>query len=278
MKYIIWVFVICTLSIGITFGGMDYSNEQEYSEVQNYDFNLQTKFDGEKLQVNWKKYSWNEKLKWYKFVYSKTNSNLQYPNDTSEYVWNNASITSHRQYLELWNYYVRLCAITEKNSRYCSKVKKVVVKKEINKPIICTMEYAPVCGIKDWKYKTYWNKCWLNAAGAEYKYYWKCKIKEEKIKEGKIEDKKNKIESNLSEIKKQKINIIIDKFIKKLESKNYSDKQNIKVLDKIIYKIEKIKSNPKYTELAEYLIILLEGHKNKYIDELDVFEDIFKLD
>ena len=25
MKYIIWVFVICVLSIGITFGGMDYS-------------------------------------------------------------------------------------------------------------------------------------------------------------------------------------------------------------------------------------------------------------
>ena len=62
--------------------------------------------------------------------------------------------------------------MTYENNRYCSNVVKIYVEE---KPTVCTMEYAPVCGKKDNVYKTYSNKCMLNADGAYYKYYGKCK-------------------------------------------------------------------------------------------------------
>ncbi len=40
--------------------------------------------------------------------------------------------------------------------------------------VMCTMDYRPVCGIKDGKTETYGNACGLGAAKAQYLHEWEC--------------------------------------------------------------------------------------------------------
>lgn len=90
--------------------------------------------------------------------------------------------------------YVRLCAITHTNERYCSGSRKVYLNQETPKtetPTICTMEYAPVCGELNVPVmkgssiptKTFSNKCMLSAEKAKFLYEGECKkASEEPIK------------------------------------------------------------------------------------------------
>ncbi|MGQ0605923.1 MAG: Kazal-type serine protease inhibitor family protein, partial [Candidatus Nitrosotenuis sp.] len=67
--------------------------------------------------------------------------------------------------------------------KLCKDVKKQSVKSDSktepteSKPVACTKEYMPVCGIDG---KTYGNMCTMNAAGAELAYKGECKSMEEK--------------------------------------------------------------------------------------------------
>lgn len=90
--------------------------------------------------------------------------------------------------------YVRLCAITHNNERFCSGSRKVSLNQETPKtesPIMCTMEYAPVCGQLNVPVmkgssiptKTFSNKCMLGAEKAKFLYEGECKkVSEEPVK------------------------------------------------------------------------------------------------
>ena len=75
---------------------------------------------------------------------------------------------------------------------------------------------------------------------------------------------------------KNKLNTLIDDFIKRLEAKNYSYEKNIILIDMVIEKLEKLELQEKYKKIAQYTIQLLEIKKEKYQDDISIIEDILK--
>ncbi len=69
-------------------------------------------------------------------------------------------------------YYVRVCEYLGGACGLYSNEVKVVLGTET--PVVCTMEYAPVCGDLGSVKKTYGNKCMMEGAGAKYLYSGEC--------------------------------------------------------------------------------------------------------
>ena len=243
MKYIIWIVLLLTLSINWIFADNKHNQTSEFGEIQHYDFNLKVEMKNGKAYASWKEFENVEKLKWYKFVYSKTNKNLKYPNDTSEYVWNNASITSHYQYLEIGKYYVRLCAITYSNKRYCSNVKTIEIKDKSN----------------------LYKKSTINNAG---------KRKTDTYNKNYIKNKNTVSNNELSIEKKKRIDLIAAQLIKRLEKRKYSNERIVQIIEKINTRLEELKSKPRIKDIASYLIIVLDEYKEKYENNFWALENI----
>lgn len=79
----------------------------------------------------------------------------------------------------------------------------------------------------------------------------------------------------LSDAVKERLNTAVEKFITRLEAKDYSDKKMLEVIDAVIVKLEAIKAE-KYKYLVKYVIYLLEIEKWKYETDINIVEDIFK--
>ncbi len=291
MKYFLWVLLVLVMFFSSISTWIAYYEKAKFGEVKEYDFNLEIEKSNGKLKATWDKYEGNEELKWYKFIYSTTNSNLSYPEDTSEYIWNKASITSHLQYLEYWSYYVRLCVITKKYNRYCSKVKKFTLEESRN----YKEEY------KNYKEesKNYKEKSELykkksisyKEKGENYKkeseYYKEKSIsykeKGENYKKENTSYKYNTWEStyvetyNLSQERKVQIRDLVGNFIIRLENRNYSDKQIIAIIEKVNKRVIELKSNEQTKILAMYVIIVLDEYKAKYESDLYQLESIFNI-
>jgi len=153
-----------------------------YEAVEFYDFDLEINYDADtrKAHVSWDDFPAGKDFKWYKLLYSTSNSNLVYPDQSAIFVGTQrANQLNHYFYLkDTETHYVRICAITEdpdewNKGRYCSEVQKIVLDDfdDEDKPTMCTMEYAPVCGKKsNGEYHTFSNKCMMNAEGAKYMY------------------------------------------------------------------------------------------------------------
>lgn len=279
-----------TVASAQTMAGDDW-NEPGYKDVKSYDFDLDVEADGKKLYIEWNEFEHDEELKWFKFVYSKTDSSPTYPENDALYLGDDEDMDSAEKWFKEGSYYVRLCAITHANGRYCSEVRKVEIwsyDEGRDEVYACTKEYAPVCGKKDGKKRTFSNKCTMKSEGATYAYSGKCEVEKEdkydKDKYDKEEDKKEYKEDykkndrnyyGLSQDMKERVEELIENFIEKLEDKDYSDEKIVSVIDQIIVKLEKLKSDARYKVLVTYMIDLLRDYQSEYSDDFGTIEDIF---
>lgn len=117
-----------------------------------------------------------------------------------------------------------------------------------SKPTICTMQYAPVCGIN---WKVYWNSCMANGAGVEIAYTWECIVKELSTND---ENLYNTIVNRLDTKIQDQINELVSNYLL-LINKYTSDKQekiNKLMIEKIDWKVFEILSrNPQDIALSD---------------------------
>lgn len=302
----------CVASVFLTagvFAGDDNYSEPEYSAVKYYDFDLEIENEGGNVYFEWNEFKKDEKIKWWKLAFSQKTSDISYPENDARFLWDTQDLDEAKQWFNAGSYYFRLCAVTHENNRYCGEVKKYSFeekKYEKEEMTICTMEYAPVCGKKDWEYTTYSNNCMREAAGAykidmkyceddynkpkactrEYmpvcgmkngKYYTfsnKCMMESENATykySGKCSTETN---DGISEASKVKIKERLDDFMQELEKKWYSDEKIVDTIDILIEKLEEIGKQPKYTLLVDFIIEILEWYRSEYENDLDILDDL----
>ena len=275
-KLVCFIIIFVLFGLSISFAEYNSTSNGFNKPIFSTDFKFEAKLDWNTVYMYWDEYNKDEKFKYYKIVRSIKNSNPVYPDDWYIKYLSNTSDTEYKDYkVPYGTSYYRVCAITYEKNRYCSNVVKIYFeKKEI--PKVCTMEYVPVCWYKDWKYKTYSNKCTLESDNAYKKYYWKCKSENEYNKNTDW----NKSINNywLSSTKKNKYQKLISTFILKLEKKWYDNEKNIETIDLIIKKLNELEvKKPKLSSILNYLIELLKVKKEKYEDDFSEIEDIFNL-
>lgn len=267
--------ILAFIFFGIVNVSAQYTSKNSsnwYNDVQLDNWlNFKAELIDWKVYTSWSAFSKDEDFKWYKIVRSTKKSNPVYPDDWYIKYYSNIYDT---KYIDnkpsRWEVYYRVCAITEEKNRYCSNVVKLDIEKT-NDSIVCTTEYSPVCWYKDWKYKTYSNKCVLKSDNAYKKYYWECNLENKK--------EKNKEDHWLSSKTKIKAKNIINKFIYKLDKKWYSNDKKVLIIDTIINKLDTLTSTkPKLSKLINYLMELLNDKKEVYIDDFSEIKDIFNLD
>ena len=207
-------------------------------------------------------------FKYYKIIRSTTNVDPVYPEDWAiKYYDNIDSLKYTDNYPKTGISYYRVCTITKSEIRHCSNVVKLNIEKE-NQWTICTYEYEPVCWYVNGQYKTFSNKCNLLNDKAYYKYSWKCKTI--------IDNNKNTFWlSNSLQIKSKGI---INRFIKNIESRWFSNEKKLEVIDSIIDKLIVLwEDKPKLNNILKYLIDLLKEKKDKYENDFSEIEDIFNI-
>ena len=266
LKIFLWIVIISFFS----FASAEYTTTTSSSNWYNtpiIDGSIEFKAeqDNGKVYTKWTVYDKDEKFKYYKVIRSQKVENPVYPDHG--YIKYDSSV-NNTEFIDYkapkWINYYRVCAITYESNRYCSNVVKIDIEKLEENLTICTMEYAPVCGKKGWVLKTYSNKCMLKAAGAEYKYYWKCK------------DTTINNDSWLDYKLKSKADILVKKLLYKIDKKAITNNAKVELLKWLIIKLELLASKkPALKPLIEYINEKLNNQITSYQDDFSDIEDIF---
>jgi hypothetical protein len=101
--------------------------------------------------------------------------------------------------------------------------------------------------------------------------------KEEVDREKEVEVKKEEYsdtEYKISEELKEKIEVRLELFIEKLES-DYNDDEIVAIIDNVLLKLDRYKDDARYSVMLGYMQKLLKEYKTEYINQLDIFDDIF---
>ncbi len=268
---VLLVFWLCTPSI---FAG-DHLKPLWYAPVQNYDFNLQVSRDWWRLTFEWNTFEKDEKIKWWKLVYSQKTGDISYPENTARYLWKSQDLDEATQWFDAGKYYFRLCAITQKKNRYCSDALKYEFSEKTHK--------------KERSYETSEKKDTWQKAENRY-YVWnskKCEVIKFRCKEWwkYFSDRKGcgckkytwgHHLSKLDEKIKKKIDMLLENFLKKLDAKGYSNTEMISKIDIVIHRLKKLKNKKRYATIVRYMISVLETKKWEYGDTLDEIEKVFE--
>jgi hypothetical protein len=73
---------------------------------------------------------------------------------------------------------------------------------------------------------------------------------------------------------KEKIEVRLELFIEKLES-DYNDDEIVAIIDNVLLKLDRYKDDARYSVMLGYMQKLLKEYKTEYINQLDIFDDIF---
>jgi hypothetical protein len=310
MKKIYTFFIIVLLSLSTTYATTTTSSSSWYPEpILDSSLKFEAKLDWSKVYTSWSVYNKDEWFVYYKVVRSADNANPVYPDNWYIKYTTDVNETSYIDASPLnWTNYYRVCAITSEKNRYCSNVVKIYketlvwsdkdehgcigsawytwcevknkclrtweekCEKPEEKPVACTMEYAPVCWKKESIQKTYSNKCMLNAEKATYLYSWECKDTNTEWVTN--TDTKTKIYEYNIKIKAEKL---VNSFIQKVE-KTYSDtEKRISIINTVIEKLSKLsETKPNQKQLIEFIISKLKTKIESYkSSDLGDIESIF---
>lgn len=257
MKILLAMTVLLSVSFSYTHAGDVYekdvnkeSMKVEDRAVISYDFDLEVKQENGKVTASWNNFPENRGFEWYKLVYSTSNINPVYPNDTTVFVWERLQLeNTFKLDANKNNHYIRLCALVINDNyskdRYCSETQKI---KTTQSDFISQ-----------------------NNNKIEYK---KTDQKTDQKKDIKLIQIKE-VTFSLSEMMRTKINELLENFILRLEEKEYSDEQIAVSIDVVVKRLEILAKQVKYKNIAGYMIQELKSMQEKYSDPLNEFESIF---
>jgi len=112
--------ILLLLMSGTIVSARTLAPESQYKDVKFHDFNLELDVDkaSRKVKAHWDDFPSGEGFKWYKLLYSTTNSSPTYPEQSAIFVGTQrTSQLNHYFYLKgSETHYVRICAITDEDT------------------------------------------------------------------------------------------------------------------------------------------------------------------
>lgn len=245
--------------------------------IESSKFNFTATLDAGSVKMTWEKFSSfsNETLVYYKVVRSSKNSNPVYPEDGYIKYDSSMDFTSYTDNEpQKWINYYRICAITEKKNRYCSKVVTIKIAEITaeNK----TEEKVGMANPASVNCKNLGGET-IMMKDEKGNQYGKCKLpdgrvcEEWKLYRGECEVKKEEPQKK-DDIIMKRVENLIEQFDKKLTEKFWADNATkVKIIETAISRLEALKiQKPSMINIIAPLTERLKQLSTKYTDTSEI--------
>ncbi len=240
MKKILLALLVSIFAfVNISFWQYSYNNRPEYNPVvEDSSLNFKIDASGPKLKITWDAYTGDD-FKWYKIVKSANNKKPSYPEDGHIKYISDKEVDSATIYdVVRWAYY-RLCVIKHNRDRICSNV--VYIKK--------------------------YDKSNLRE---------KSKEREEKARK-KSKEKEERLKKHYSSLDR-KLNILLNKFFKKVEEKYKTTQERVKKLKETKKALKKLADeNKRYALIVRKIISKISEKIEEYDNGLEEIKKILDM-